>query len=140
MEDKIQVLLVDDERDFLNTISFWLKSKGYLVMLANNGKQAIELIKSGHPDIVFLDNHMPIMGGLEALTRIREFNKEIPVIMITAYGDEKTMAKVCQLGISGFFPKKAGLEELTNILEAALRTHKKLHSSPKKINRTKIYG
>lgn len=128
MENKIRVLLVDDEKDFLEPISFWLESKGYSVILANNGQQAIELLKSSHPDIIFLDINMPVMDGIEALVRIRKFNKEIPVILLTAHGDSKKTAVVRQLGISGFFPKKANLAQLTDILETTLRTHKKLHS------------
>ncbi|MCK4519879.1 MAG: response regulator [Candidatus Omnitrophica bacterium] len=129
MENKIQVLLVDDERDFLEPISFWLKSKGYSVILANNGRQAIKLVKSDHPDIVFLDINMPVMDGIEALARIRKFNKEIPIILLTAHGDSKVTAVVNQLGISGFFPKKANLTQLTDILETTLRIHKKLRPS-----------
>lgn len=129
MRKKIQVLLVDDERDFLDPVSFWLNSKGYSVILAHNGQEAIELVESAQPDIVFLDVSMPVMGGLEALAGIRKINPTIPVVMITAYGDIETMKKARQLGISGFFPKKADLVQLTNMLETTLKTHKKLHPS-----------
>lgn len=137
MQDKIQVLLVDDESDFLEPISFWLKSKGYSVMLANNGQKAIELIKSNHPDIVFLDINMPVMSGIETLTCIRKFNKEIPVIILTAYGDRESTTKANQLGISGFFPKKANLTQFADILEVTLRTHKKLRPSSQKKEKDK---
>ena len=131
MKNKIQILLVDDEVDFLDTVSFWLRSKGYSVIHANNGQQALELIKSGHPNIVFLDIKMPVMDGVETLVHIREFNKELPVIMLTAYADEKSLTRTRQLGISGFFPKKADFAHLTNIIETTLRTHKKLRSDQK---------
>lgn len=137
MENKIQVLLVDDERDFLEPISFWLKSKGYSVMLANDGQQAVELVKSGHPDIVFLDINMPVMDGIETLACIRKFNKGIPVIILTAYGDRKNIEKASQLGISGFFPKKANLAQFADILETTLRTHKKLRPSSQKKEKDK---
>ncbi|MFC1624047.1 response regulator [Candidatus Omnitrophota bacterium] len=126
MEKKIQILLVDDEADFLESVSFWLKAKGYLVISASNGKEAIELVKSKHPDIVFLDIKMPQMDGIEALRRIREFDSETPIIMLTAYSDEKRASQTQQLGISGFFPKKADFTQLKNIIETTLRTHKKL--------------
>ena len=126
MKNKIQILLVDDESDFLEPISFWLKAKDYSVMLAYNGKEAIKLIKSAHPDIVFLDIKMPKMDGIETLTQIRELNKELPVIMLTACGDEKSLSAMQQLGIDGFFPKKADFAYLANILETTLRRHKKL--------------
>ena len=128
MEKKIRILLVDDEQDFLEPVSLWLESKGYSVTLAYNGKQTIQIVKSDTPDIVFLDIKMPVMDGIETLARIREFNKEIPVVMVTAYGDEKSITNARQLGISGFFPKKESLEELKNMIKTTLRTHKKLRS------------
>ena len=127
MKKKIQILLVDDEPDFLEPISFWLKSKGYSVVLANDGKQALKIVKSKHPDIVFLDIKMPQMDGIETLRRIREIDTGIPVVMLTAYSDEKRVSATRELGISGFFPKKADLAQLTSIIETTLRTHKKLH-------------
>lgn len=126
MEDKTHVLLVDDEKDFLDPISFWLKSKGYLVTVANNGQSAVDLVRTNRPDIIFMDVNMPIMNGIEALACIRKFDKEVPVIIITAYGDKKNMDKVNQLGVSGFFPKKADLAQFVDVLETTLRTHKKL--------------
>jgi len=128
MKKKIRVLLVDDEQDFLEPISLWLESKGYSVTLAYNGKQTIQIVKSDTPDIVFLDIRMPVMDGIEILARIREFNKKIPVVMVTAYCDEKSLARARQLGVSGFFPKRESLEELQNTIETTLRTHKKLRS------------
>lgn len=130
MKNKIQVLLVDDEKDFLEPISFWLKSKGYAVIIANNGQQAIESVKSNHPDIIFLDISMPVMDGIKALACIRKFNKEVPVVILTAYGDKKSIEKANQLGISGFFPKKANFAQFVNVLETTLKTHKKLQPSP----------
>lgn len=132
MENKIQVLLVDDESDFLDPISFWLKSKGYSVTLANNGREAIESIKLNHPDIVFLDINMPVMGGIETLANIRKFDKEIPVIILTGSEDKENIVKANQLGVSGFFPKKANLPQFVDILEVTLRTHKKLQPSSRK--------
>lgn len=137
MENKIHVLLVDDEVDFLDTVSFWLKSKGYSVIHANNGQQALAVIKSKHPNIVFLDFNMPVMNGIETLVRIREFDTETPVIMLTAYGSEKMLARARQLGISGFFPKGGDLPQIVRIIETTLRIHKKLRfdQKPKKDKR-----
>ena len=136
MRNKIQILLVDDEVDFLDTISFWLKAKGYSVIHANSGQQALKVIKSKHPSIVFLDINMPVMNGIETLVRIREVDRGIPVVMLTAYGDEKTLAKARQLGISGFFPKRGDLPQVVRIIETTLRTHKKLHPSLKEDNQS----
>lgn len=126
MASQIKILLVDDQPDFLEPISFVLKAKGYEILQANNGEEAIKTIKSGQPHIVFLDVKMPIMGGVETLRRIREFDKEIPVVMLTGLPDEESLSEARQLGISGFFPKRGDLEQLGNIIETILRTHKKL--------------
>jgi CheY-like chemotaxis protein len=128
MKKNIKILLVDDQSDFLDPISYWLQAKGYQVVLANSGQQAIELIKSATPDIIFLDVKMPEMDGIQTLERIRKFDRQTPVIMLTAYGDEESLAKACQLGISGFFPKKAELIQFASIIETTLRTHKKIRS------------
>jgi DNA-binding response OmpR family regulator len=126
MAKKIKILLVDDQPDFLEPISFVLQAKGYDVLQANNGKLALETIKSDKPHIVFLDVKMPQMNGLETLQEIRKFNKEIPVVMLTGLPDEESLVEARQLGISGFFPKRGDLEQLGNIIETILRTHKKL--------------
>lgn len=127
MEDKIKILLVDDEPDFLVPIAFWLNSKGYEVAVASNGEKAINMIKKEKkPAVVFLDINMPGMDGLETLKKIRKFDKELSVIMITAYADEEKFSLAKKLNTSGFFPKGGSLEELQKTIEVTLRTHKKL--------------
>lgn len=123
----IRVLLVDDEPDFLEPVSFWLQSKGYTVSTALDGRQALEHIKQSPPDIVFLDINMPGMNGLETLREIRAISRELPVIMVTAvYQDEKNFSQASELGIAGFFPKHTSLSELVRIIETSLRAHSKL--------------
>ncbi|MBL7130521.1 MAG: response regulator [Candidatus Omnitrophica bacterium] len=127
MEDKIKVLLVDDEPDFLVPIAFWLNSKGYEVAVASSGEKAIDMLKKEKkPHIVFLDINMPGMDGLETLKRIRKMDRELPVIMVTAYADEEKFSQAKKLKTSGFFPKGGSLEELQKTIEVTLRTLKKL--------------
>jgi len=127
MNNEIRILLVDDDIDFVQPVEFWLKSKGYTVSIAPEGKSAIELIKKKKPSIVFLDLRMPQMDGIETLRNIRKFDKELPVIIVTAlYTDEKKFAEAKKLGISGFFPKKDDFAELENMMETALRTHRRM--------------
>ena len=127
-EKKIKVLIIDDEVDFSEAVAFWLQSKGHDVRTASNGKDAIQIVKKYTPDIIFCDINLPIMDGIEILGNIRRINKNIPVVMITAYADETKMAKAEKLGASGFFPKKGNLEELGVMLQATLMTHKKLQT------------
>ncbi len=124
MENKPRILLVDDEPDYVDTISNWLRSKGYDVLASHNGTEALALIKTQPIDIVFLDLRMPNSDGIQTLKRIREINKELPVILVTAYAEDPSIAEATDLGISGIFPKEGGLDRLTQTLEVAIRTVK----------------
>jgi CheY-like chemotaxis protein len=123
---KITVLVVDDEADFRQLMTFWLESKGYAVLSAADGKSAIALIKEKKPDIVFMDLRMPVMDGAEAIKRIRKFNKSLPIIIISAYVDDPKAKEASSLGISGVFYKGKDFSEGLSLLESALRTHKEL--------------
>ena len=121
-----KVLVIDDEVDFLFTMEYWLKSKGYEVKTATNGFEGIELTKSFDPNIIILDINMPGIDGVETLKRIREFNKEVPVIIITAYIGEERVGETSAYQISGLFYKDKDFKEGLLLLESVLRTHKKL--------------
>ena len=126
MEKNIKVLVVDDEADFREVMMFWLESKGYSVIKASDGEGAIRLVKEEEPDIIFLDLNMPVMDGVEALKKIREFNTAIPVIFISAYVDDKRVNEAIDYGVSGVFYKGKDFQEGLALLESVLRTHKKL--------------
>lgn len=125
-EIKTKALLVDDELDFRQLMSFWMKSKGYAVIEASNGEEAVNLARQENPDIIFMDLNMPVMDGTEALTKIREFNKTVPVIIISAYVDDRRAKEAMNLGISGVFYKGKDFQEGLALLEAALNTHRQL--------------
>ena len=122
----IKVLLVDDEDDFRHLMKFWLESKGYKVIAAGNGKDGIKMIKEENPNIIFLDLRMPIMDGVATLKEIRTFNRELPVIVISAYLDDPRAKEAMSYGISGVFNKAKNFDEGLNVLEVALRRHKSL--------------
>jgi two-component system response regulator MprA len=127
MPEPIRVLLVDDEEDFIESVSFWLTSKGYQVAKARSGEAALALLKENRQDVVFLDVMMPGLDGVETLRRLRAFNKSIPVILVTASDmtDENRYAGAKALGVSGLFPKGSSLTQLTQALEVALRAIRK---------------
>ncbi|MBM3255209.1 MAG: response regulator [Candidatus Omnitrophica bacterium] len=131
MDKKISVLLVDDEIDFTQPMSFWLQSKGYSVIVASDGRKAVEIVKKDSPDVVFMDLNMPGGDGVSAVKDIRAFDKEIPVIIISAYLDNERVREVGPYGISGVFYKGADFKEGLALLESALRTHKKLRDLKK---------
>ena len=126
MENEIKVLLVDDEEDFRKLLAFWLQAKGYTVITAANGEEALKMAKEVNPSIILMDLNMPVMDGTDALKHLREFNKEVPVIIISAFVDDRKAKEAMALGISGVFYKGKDFQEGLSLLEAALRTHKQL--------------
>ena len=126
MAEKIKVLVVDDEADFQQLMSFWLQSKGYDVIVACDGKEAIKGVKAQKPDIVFMDLRMPVMDGTQAIKEIRQFDKDLPIIVISAYVDDPEIKEASKYGTSGVFYKGKDFEEGLSLLEVALRTHKQL--------------
>lgn len=131
MDSPVNVLVVDDEKDFLYTMGYWLKSKGYNVITAANGKEAVEQVKNNPIDIIFLDLHMPVMDGVEALKKIRGFNKNVPVVIITAYTLDDRMSEVEKYNISGFFSKEKDFSESATLIESILRLHKDIKDEKK---------
>lgn len=88
---KIKILLVDDEVDLLELMSKRIESWGYDLIVATNGKEALDMLKSEEPDIIVLDYMMPDMDGVATLKKIRAMHNKIPVIMFTAFPDEKSI-------------------------------------------------
>jgi len=124
MKEKKYVLLIDDEPDFLETISFWLKSKGHNVKTASSGQEALKIIEQDEPRLVFLDLNMPDMDGIQVLREIRKRSETLPVIMVSAYCADPRMKDANTLKISGMFPKNGTFDQLGNVLEVTLRTYK----------------
>lgn len=121
-----KVLLVDDEADFRQLLKYWLVSKGYSVVAAENGEQAVALTREEKPDIILLDLNMPVLDGAAALKQIRSFDKEVPVIIISAYVDDRRAKEAMREGIAGVFYKGTDFQEGLSMLEAVLHTHKQL--------------
>lgn len=116
-----RVLLVDDENDFLEAVSFWLVSQSYEVVAARNGLEAMERISHAVPDIVFLDMIMPKMDGLETLRRLRVNYPTLPVVLIvTDSHPPSALADFHALGISAVFQKQGSLSAFRQILERTL--------------------
>ncbi|MCK9431668.1 MAG: response regulator [Candidatus Omnitrophica bacterium] len=122
----IRVLVVDDEADFRNLMTFWLESKGYKVITAPDGKAAIELVKQKKADIVFMDLRMPVMDGVDALKSIRSFDTVTPIIIISSYIADPKIQEARSHGMSGVFYKGADFDASLPLLEMVLRTHRNL--------------
>lgn len=102
---KIAILLVDNEADFLKLMSMRIKSWDYDVLEAQTAKKAMEIVDAKLADIIVLDYKMPDLDGIDLLKKIRAVNKDIPVIMFTAFPDIKSMEGANELGVVCYTPK-----------------------------------
>lgn len=124
MDRKVRILLVDDERDYVDSLSAWLTEKGHEVFASYNGQEAIAAVQNNLVDLVFLDLRMPHVDGIHALREIRKKQPHLPVILVTAFPDDPSIAEASALGIHGLFPKGGGFDRLTGLIQVAIRTHK----------------
>src|SRR5207302_784530 len=113
------VLIVDDEHTLARSAKAFLADRGYEAEVAGSGEQALELLKSLQPDVVFADVRLPGMSGLDLLKRIREFDPVLPVIMLTAYGSIAGAVEAVKLGAFDYVKKPVDLEELKLLADRA---------------------
>lgn len=108
----LKILVVDDEPDLSDILKNFFERKNYDVHVANNGEDALTLIKQERPHLVFLDIRMPKMDGLTVLRNIRLIDTSIKVIMVTAIEDEKTIQEAKSLGAVDYIRKPFKLDYL----------------------------
>jgi DNA-binding NtrC family response regulator len=121
---KISILIIDDEIELCQSLSDMLKEEkeGYRVSVVNSGKEGLIKIKEEIPDLVLLDIKMPEMDGIETLEKIKAIDKNILVIMLTAYQTVETAVKAMKLGAYDYISKPFNYEELKIIIKRALQT------------------
>jgi CheY-like chemotaxis protein len=117
-----RVLVVDDEPDAVELLQEFLTGKGYEVITAANGKEALQKLKAERPHLILLDVRMPGMNGLEALRRIREIDREVGVIMVTAVNEEETGREALRLGAFDYIVKPLDLAYLERSLWTKIMT------------------
>ncbi len=117
---KIQVLVVDDEPRYLKLVGYNLEAAGYEVITAASGEEALSLFAGKSPALIILDIRLPGIDGYETCTRIREFSS-VPIIMLTAKGEEREKVQGLRLGADDYVTKPFGAEELMARVETVLR-------------------
>jgi len=100
-----RILVADDERNIRKNLAMVLESQGYQIDEAKDGDEALELCKQSHPDIAFVDLHMPKLQGLEVLAHIRALSPKTAVVIITAYGSAANATEAMKLGAVDFLEK-----------------------------------
>lgn len=116
----LRVLFVDDEEVFREIMSRRVASWGYDVITAKDGKEALNLLVEKEPDIIILDYMMPEMDGIQTLAQIRKVNRDIAVIMFTAYPDQHAIKGAESFCIDAFVPKLSAYSDTQAALRAAL--------------------
>ena len=114
------VLVVDDEPQILRVMRASLPIRGYEVLTASSGKEALDQLSKQVPDLVILDLAMPEMSGLEVCRRVREFSK-VPIIILSAKGSESDKVAALDLGADDYVTKPFGMDELLARARAVLR-------------------
>jgi DNA-binding NtrC family response regulator len=118
--EKINILWADDEIELLKPHILFLREKGYDVATANSGDDALDLVKEQSFDIVFLDENMPGISGLETLVKIKQIRTDLPVVMITKSEEEHIMEDAIGSQISDYLIKSVNPNQILLSLKKIL--------------------
>jgi CheY-like chemotaxis protein len=113
-----RILVVDDEEGIRLLYKEELEEEGYEIELAEDGEEALEKLKKSKPDVVTLDLKMPGIGGLKVLEQIRKEDKDLPVVICTAYGDYKR--DLATWASDAYVVKSSDLSELKQVIKKLL--------------------
>ncbi|MDY6863568.1 MAG: response regulator, partial [Thermodesulfobacteriota bacterium] len=128
---KINILIVDDEQNIINSLKGSLEDEGYVVLTAKNGDEALEIITNKKVDLTFLDIWLPGRDGLEILKAIKEFDREQYVVIMTGHGTISTALKATKLGAYDFLEKPISLDKVLLLVHDVISS-KNLKEKPKK--------
>ncbi len=121
MERRLTVLLVDDEESVQKLLAYPLEREGYRVVQARNGEEALALYREEPVDLVILDLMLPRLDGLAVCRRLREERSAVPIIMLTARGDEGDKVLGLELGADDYITKPFSIREFMSRVRALLR-------------------
>jgi two-component system NtrC family sensor kinase len=114
------ILIVDDNKEIVSAMSDVLKSKGYSILSAYNGRQGLRLALEKKPDLILLDWNLPQLSGFQVLQALRERGNMAPVVLMTIYGSESVAVQAFRLGIRDYISKPFRVPETLNAIERAL--------------------
>ena len=107
-----RILALDDEPHMRRLLEISLRQAGYDPVVAENGREALTILREGHIDLVVSDLHMPVMDGLKLLETMRSEHIDTPVIIVTAQGEISTAVQAMKLGASDYILRPFDLETL----------------------------
>ncbi len=125
----MKILVCEDEEILLTSLEFRLKKQGFDIVLAKDGKEALEKIKAESPDLIVADIMMPEVTGLELTTYVRKkLKSDIPIIMISAMGNDETVLEAFRLGATDFIAKPFKPSELVLRIKMVFQEMELAHS------------
>lgn len=113
-----QILLVDDDIDLLDTFEESLSLRGYDIVTANNGKEAIEKFKEKHPCITFMDIRMPEMDGYETFSKIKEISNDAKIVFVTGHESVTKTQTAKNQGLIDVLEKPTITEKIIDLIKA----------------------
>lgn len=120
MNEAQRILVVDDETQIARVLRRGLSARGYEVQTASDGEEALSVFSQWPADLVITDLSMPQMGGLELCRRLRKLS-QVPIIVLSVKGEEKTKVEALDAGADDYVTKPFGIDELLARVRAALR-------------------
>ncbi|GAB6037265.1 response regulator [Fundidesulfovibrio butyratiphilus] len=118
---KIKLLLVDDEENFVNTLSERMKMRDVPTKVVYSGEEALTVVKGEEPDVMVLDLRMPGIDGMEVLRKVKATNPKVQVIILTGHGTDLDEAEARKLGAFHYHKKPIDIDELLGTVKKAYR-------------------
>ena len=118
---KMKILLVDDEKEFVETLSERMKMRDLPSDVALDGEQALQMVEEETPDVILLDLKMPGIDGMEVLRRVKKAYPDVQVIMLTGHGSEKDEEEARRLGAYDYLQKPTGVDKIVQTIKRAFK-------------------
>lgn len=118
---KMKILLVDDEKEFVETLSERMEMRDLESDIALNGEEALQMVEDEAPDVMVLDLKMPGIDGMEVLRKVRKAYPNVQVIMLTGHGSEKDEEEARRLGAFEYLQKPTGVDKIVQTIKRAFK-------------------
>ena len=118
------ILVADDDPDILSIVSMSLETQGYTVYKATNGREAVDLAKQHHPDLVLMDMMMPIVSGYEAVVELKAdaATRDITIVGLSAKAMATDMERATDVGIDGYITKPFRIAQVLTVVASYLQS------------------
>ncbi len=120
MSDKPTLLLADDDLTLLEVLREFLQLQGFEVVACENGKEALKQLKKTEVDLVLTDMYMPEVTGIELIERVRRYDQQVPIILLTGYSTVELTIDALRAGATNFIVKPFNLEDMLKIVHTTL--------------------